>query len=91
MPREFDVALAGVAAKFPTLCFVGPKAEVPGRAVFVRGGPHLTKEGNAEVAKAIAAYFVNHQRNCFNAAVSATHAHANSAARQEIQCVKDQT
>jgi hypothetical protein len=30
-------------------------------AAFVGGGPHLTKEGNAEVAKAIAAYFVNHQ------------------------------
>jgi hypothetical protein len=27
----------------------------------VGGGPHLTKEGNAEVAKAIATYFVKHQ------------------------------
>jgi len=61
MPQEFDAALAGVAAKFPGLVFVGPKIESPSCAAFVGGGPHLTKEGNAEVAKAIAAYFVNHQ------------------------------
>ena len=61
MPKEFDAALAGVAAKFPGLVFVGPKTEAPSCAAFVGGGPHLTKEGNAEVAKAIAAYFVNHQ------------------------------
>jgi hypothetical protein len=61
MPQEFDAALAGVAAKFPGLVFVGPKVEAPSCASFVGGGPHLTKEGNAEVAKAIAAYFVNHQ------------------------------
>jgi len=61
MPQEFDAALAGVAAKFPRLVFVGPKIEAPSCAAFVGGGPHLTKEGNAEVAKAIAAYFVNHQ------------------------------
>jgi hypothetical protein len=61
MPQEFDAALAGVAAKFPGLVFVGPKVEAPNCASFVGGGPHLTKEGNAEVAKAIAAYFVNHQ------------------------------
>ena len=61
MPQEFDAALAGVAAKFPGLVFVGPKAEASSCAAFVGGGPHLTKEGNAEVAKAIAAYFVKHQ------------------------------
>ena len=61
MPQEFDAALAGVAARFPGLVFVGPKAEAPSCASFVGGGPHLTKEGNAEVAKAIAAYFANHQ------------------------------
>ena len=61
MPKEFDAALAGVAAKFPGLAFVGPKIESPSCSAFVGGGPHLTKEGNAEVAKAIAAYFVNHQ------------------------------
>ena len=61
MPQEFDAALAGVAAKFPGLVFVGPKVEAPGCGSFVGGGPHLTKEGNAEVAKAIAAYFVKHQ------------------------------
>ena len=61
MPQEFDAALAGVAAKFPGLVFVGPKTEAPACASFVGGGPHLTKDGNAEVAKAIAAYFVKHQ------------------------------
>jgi hypothetical protein len=61
MPQEFDAALAAVAAKFRGLVFVGPKIESPSCAAFVGGGPHLTKEGNAEVAKAIAAYFVNHQ------------------------------
>jgi hypothetical protein len=61
MPQEFDAALTGVAAKFPGLVFVGPKIEAPSCAAFAGGGPHLTKEGNAEVAKAIAAYFVNHQ------------------------------
>jgi len=61
MPKEFDAALAGVAAKFPGLVFVGPKTEAPSCAAFVGGGPHLTKEGNAAVAKAIAAYFVTHQ------------------------------
>ena len=59
MPQEFDAALAGVAAKFPGLVFVGPKVEAPRCESFVGGGPHLTKDGNAEVAKAIAAYFVN--------------------------------
>ncbi len=61
MPQEFDAALAGVAAKFSGLVFVGPKVEASSCAAFVEGGPHLTKDGNAEVAKAIAAYFVNHQ------------------------------
>jgi hypothetical protein len=59
MPQEFDAALAGVAAKFPGLVFVGPKVEAPNCASFVGGGPHLTKDGNAEVAKAIAGHFVN--------------------------------
>ena len=61
MPQEFDAALAGVAARFHGLVFVGPKVEAPSCASFVGGGPHLTPEGNAEVAKAIAAYFVNQQ------------------------------
>jgi hypothetical protein len=61
MPQELDNALAGVAAKFPGLVFVGPKIEAPSCAAFTGGGPHLTPEGNAAVAKAIAAYFVNHQ------------------------------
>jgi len=61
MPKEFDAALAGVAARFPGLVFVGPKVEAPSCASFVGGGPHLTKEGNAAVAKAIAAFFGNQQ------------------------------
>ena len=59
MPQEFDAALAAVAAKFPGLVFVGPKIEAPSCAAFDGGGPHLTKEGNAEVAKAIAAYAID--------------------------------
>ena len=61
MPQEFDAALAAVAAKFPGLVFVGPKTEAPSCAAFDGGGPHLTNEGNAAVAKAIGAYFVKHQ------------------------------
>jgi hypothetical protein len=61
MPKELDDALAGVAAKFPGLVFVGPKIEAPNCAAFNGGGPHLTPQGNAEAAKAFAAYFVNHQ------------------------------
>lgn len=61
MPRELDDALAGVAAKFPGLVFVAPKFEAPSCAAFVGGGPHLTREGNAEVAKAIAAHFAKLQ------------------------------
>ena len=66
MPQEFDAALAGVAAKFPSLVFVGPKVEAPRCESFVGGGPHLTKDGNAEVAKAIAAHFVNQSRTHAN-------------------------
>ena len=61
MPAEFDAGLAAVAAKFPGLVFVGPKVEAPSCAAFQGGGPHLTKEGNAEVAKKIAEYFVKYQ------------------------------
>jgi hypothetical protein len=61
MPPEFDAGLAAVAAKFPGLVFVGPKTEAPSCAAFTGGGPHLTPAGNAEVAKAIAAQFVNLQ------------------------------
>jgi hypothetical protein len=32
----------------------------PSCAAFDGGGPHLTNEGNAAVAKAIGAYFVKH-------------------------------
>ena len=61
MPQEFDAALAAIAAKFPGLVFVGPKTEAPSCAAFDGGGPHLTNEGNAAVAKAIGAYFVRHE------------------------------
>jgi len=61
VPPEFDAGLAATAAKFPGLVFVGPKTEAPNCAAFQGGGPHLTPAGNAEVAKAIAAQFVNLQ------------------------------
>jgi hypothetical protein len=61
MPAELDGGLAAVAAKFPGLVFVGPKVEAPTCASLQGGGPHLTPEGNAAVAKAIAAHFVNLQ------------------------------
>jgi hypothetical protein len=61
MPRELDDALAAVASRFPGQVFVGPKVEAPSCAAFQGGGPHLTPAGNAEIAKAIAAYFVNWQ------------------------------
>ncbi len=57
MPPELDAGLAAVAAKSPTLVFVALKFEAPNCAAFVGGGPHLTPTGNAEVAKAISAYF----------------------------------
>jgi hypothetical protein len=59
MPAELDGGLAAVAAKFPGLVFVGPKVEAPTCASFQGGGPHLTREGNAAVAKAIAAHFAS--------------------------------
>jgi hypothetical protein len=61
MPEELDAGIAAVAAKFPNLVFVGPKIEAPSCAAFQGGGPHLTREGNTEVAKAIGAYFARLQ------------------------------
>ncbi len=57
MPAELDAGLAAAAAKFPNLVFVAPKFEAPSCAAFNGGGPHLTKAGNAEVARSISAYF----------------------------------
>jgi hypothetical protein len=53
MPPELDGALAGVAAKFPNIVFVGPKVEAPSCEAFRGGGPHLTAAGNAAVARTI--------------------------------------
>jgi len=61
MPGELDGGLADVAAKFPGLVFVGPKAEASRCESFQGGGPHLTKAGNEEVARKIAEYFVKLQ------------------------------
>jgi hypothetical protein len=61
MPPELDAAFAGVAAKFPNLVYVGPKIEAPSCEAFQGGGPHLTRAGNTEVAKAIAAHFAKLQ------------------------------
>lgn len=61
MPPEFDGGLAAVAAKFPGLVFFGPKIEASSCEAFQGGGPHLTKAGNAEVARRIAEYFVKLQ------------------------------
>jgi hypothetical protein len=61
MPAEFDAGLAAVAAKFPGFVFFGPKVEASSCDAFQGGGPHLTKAGNAEVARKIAEYFVKTQ------------------------------
>jgi len=61
MPAELDAALAAVAAKFPTMVFVTPAFEASSCAMFRGGGPHLTRAGNTEVAKAISEYFAKLQ------------------------------
>jgi hypothetical protein len=61
MPPELDGALAGVAARFPNVVFVGPKVEAPSCEAFKGGGPHLTPAGNAAVAKTIGEIFAKTQ------------------------------
>lgn len=61
MPPELDGGLAAVAARFPGLVFVGPKVEASSCDAFQGGGPHLTKSGNAEVARKIAEHFAKLQ------------------------------
>jgi hypothetical protein len=61
MPAELDAALSAVAAHFPNLVFVAPRFEAPACSVFRGGGPHLTRAGNADMAKQIAAYFATVQ------------------------------
>jgi hypothetical protein len=52
-----DEAIAKVAAANPKLVVVGPKVETPSCNVFVKGGPHFSPEGMAEVAKIYAKAF----------------------------------
>jgi hypothetical protein len=54
---EVDAAIAKVVAAYPGLVTPGPKIETPTCGVFVKGGPHYSPEGMAEVGKLYAAHY----------------------------------
>lgn len=46
-----DEAIAAVVARRAPLVFAGPKVETETCGPFIKGGPHYTEEGKAEVAR----------------------------------------
>ena len=54
-----DEAIANVVAANPGLVTAAPKFQAPNCDVFVLGGPHLTPDGQAAVAKVYSDYYAN--------------------------------
>ena len=56
-----DNAIKAVVVAHPGLVVAGPKLEAPSCDVFLKGGPHFSDKGKAQVAEIYANYYADHR------------------------------